>query len=68
MDFVVKKNRIMIGVEVKSGRRQSERGLIKFKSRLPEAKTLLLDGNACEKFLSEKPSFDSLAVLTGTVH
>ena len=67
VDFVVKKNRIIIGVEVKSGRRKSERGLIKFKSRFPEAKTLLLDWHACEKFLSEKPSFDSLAVLAGAV-
>ena len=65
VDFVVKKNRIVIGIEVKSGRRKSERGLMKFKARFPQAKTMLLDWQACEKLLSVKPDFDSLATLAG---
>jgi len=65
VDFVVKKNRIVIGVEVKSGRRKSERGLMKFKGKFPEAKTVLLDWQTCEKLLSEKPDFGNLATLAG---
>lgn len=56
VDFVVKIDQALIGIEVKSGRRKSSAGLTKFKSVFPAAKTILMDLELGEKFLlSQQP-------------
>ncbi len=51
VDFVVVIDRQVIGIEVKSGRRKSTRGLSEFKNKFPTAKTVLMDLELGEKFL-----------------
>ena len=60
VDFVVQKNRMVVGIQIKSGRRKSERGLLKFKAAFPHSKTLLLDWQACDRLLSANPDFGTL--------
>ncbi len=43
VDFVLQNGPEIIGIEVKSGRRKSEKGLMAFKKLYPEAKTLTMD-------------------------
>lgn len=42
VDFVLKKGRKLYAIEVKSGRKKSEKGLQKFKAKFPEAKLVLI--------------------------
>lgn len=43
VDFVLKKGRKLYAIEVKSGRRKSERGLEKFLRKFPQSKTLVIN-------------------------
>ncbi len=51
VDFVVEIDRQVIGIEVKSGRKKSISGLLKFRSKFLDAKTILMDFELGEKFL-----------------
>ena len=42
VDFVLKKGRKLYGIEVKSGRKKSQKGLEKFKDKFPEAKLIMI--------------------------
>jgi predicted AAA+ superfamily ATPase len=42
VDFVLKKGRKLFAIEVKSGRKKSEKGLLKFKEKYPEAKLVII--------------------------
>lgn len=42
VDFVLKKGRKLYAIEVKSGRKKSEKGLQKFKIKFPDAKLILI--------------------------
>lgn len=42
VDFVLKKGRKLYAIEVKSGRKKSEKGLLKFKEKFPEAKLVMI--------------------------
>jgi uncharacterized protein len=51
VDFVVEIDRQVIGIEVKSGRKKSISGLLKFRRKFLDAKTILMDFELGEKFL-----------------
>jgi len=51
VDFVVAIDRQVIAIEVKSGRKKSISGLLKFKSKFSGSKTVLMDLELGEKFL-----------------
>lgn len=42
VDFVLKKGRKLYAIEVKSGRKKSAKGLMKFKEKFPEAKLVMI--------------------------
>ena len=42
VDFVLKKGRKLYAIEVKSGRKKSQKGLLKFKEKFPEAKLVMI--------------------------
>ena len=63
VDFVLNIDRILVAIEVKSGRRKSQKGLIKFKEKFPNARTVLMDWEKAQKWLSLKPSFEELLKL-----
>lgn len=42
VDFVLKKGRKLYAIEVKSGRKKSPKGLMKFKEKFPEAKLVMI--------------------------
>lgn len=50
VDFVLKKGRKLYAVEVKSGRKKSEKGLLKFQEKFPDSKIIIIDLDNYEKF------------------
>ncbi len=54
VDFVISRGPHLVGVEVKSGKKQTRRGLDAFKSRFPHAKTVIVgsSGFPLDKFLA----------------
>lgn len=58
VDFVLKKGRKLYAIEVKSGRKKSEKGLQKFKEKFPEAKLIMITLDNYEIF--EKNPMDFL--------
>jgi predicted AAA+ superfamily ATPase len=51
VDFVVVIDKQIIAIEVKSGRRKGSSGLLEFKTRFPNSRTVLMDYELGEKFL-----------------
>ena len=45
VDYVISHDRNLVGVEVKSGKTRTRKGLVAFKERFPHAKTLMLGPN-----------------------
>ncbi|MBC7714958.1 MAG: ATP-binding protein [Rhizobacter sp.] len=58
VDFVLKKGRRLYGIEVKSGRKKSPKGLEKFKVKFPEAKLIMITVDNYKEF--EKNPMDFL--------
>lgn len=50
VDFVLKKGRKLYAIEVKSGRKKSQKGLEKFKVKFPEAKLILITFDNYKEF------------------
>lgn len=50
VDFVLKKGRKLYGIEVKSGRKKSQKGLEKFKDKFPEAKLVMITFDNYKEF------------------
>lgn len=50
VDFVLKKGRKLFGIEVKSGRKKSQKGLEKFKEKFPEAKLVMITFDNYKEF------------------
>jgi predicted AAA+ superfamily ATPase len=50
VDFVLKKGRRLYGIEVKSGRKKSQKGLDKFKDKFPEAKLIMITFDNYKEF------------------
>jgi predicted AAA+ superfamily ATPase len=50
VDFVLKKGKNIYAIEVKSGRKKSEKGLLKFKAKFPEAKLAMITLDNYKKF------------------
>ncbi|MEA9358610.1 ATP-binding protein [Bacteriovorax sp. PP10] len=50
VDFVLKKGRKLYGIEVKSGRKKSQKGLEKFKAKFPEAKLIMITFDNYKEF------------------
>lgn len=50
VDFVLKKGRKLYGIEVKSGRKKSQKGLEKFKVKFPEAKLIMITFDNYKEF------------------
>lgn len=51
VDFVVVLDKQLIAIEVKSGRRKAALGLAQFKTKFPDARTIVLDRELGEEFL-----------------
>jgi len=51
VDFIVRINNDVIGIEVKSGRKKSSAGIAAFKKAFPKSKVVLMDLELGEKFL-----------------
>jgi predicted AAA+ superfamily ATPase len=62
VDYVLKIDGRVIGIEVKSGRRKREHGIVAFKKAFPKADTLILDLQSGEQFLAQRPSLQSLGL------
>lgn len=60
VDYVLKIDGHVIGIEVKSGRRKRQNGIIAFKKAFPKAHAVTLDWQFGEKFLSEAPNYKML--------
>jgi predicted AAA+ superfamily ATPase len=60
VDFVLKMDGAVTGIEVKSGRRARQNGLMAFKKKFPNARVMTLDWSAGERFLSRPPDFKNL--------
>lgn len=58
VDFVLKKGRKLFAIEVKSGRKKSEAGLLKFQEKFPDAKLVMITLENYESF--EKDPMDFL--------
>ena len=60
VDFVIDTNRLLLGIEVKSGRRKRQNSTIEFKKRCPSANIIILDWEQGFNFLSRPPTLESL--------
>ena len=60
VDYVLKIDGNVIGIEVKSGRRKRQNGIIAFKKAYPKAHTVTLDWQLGEAFLSGPPDYKAL--------
>ncbi len=58
VDFVAEYRDQVIAVEVKSGRKKSEKGLSSFKQQFPKSKTIILDLDSGTQFLSSQSPKD----------
>ncbi len=58
VDFVAEYRDQIIAVEVKSGRKKSEKGLHSFKQQFPKSKTIILDLDSGTQFLSSQSPKD----------
>jgi uncharacterized protein Veg len=63
VDYVLKIDGNVIGVEVKSGRRKRQNGILAFKKTYPKARTVTLDWSSGEKFLASPPDYELLMAL-----
>jgi predicted AAA+ superfamily ATPase len=50
VDFILKKGRKLFAIEVKSGRKKSQKGLQKFKEKFPEAKLVIISFENYKEF------------------
>lgn len=57
VDFVLKKGRKLYAIEVKSGRKKSEKGLAKFKEKFSEAKLIMITPENYKEFESNPMKF-----------
>lgn len=57
VDFVLKKGRKLYAIEVKSGRKKSPKGLMKFKEKFPEAKLVMITFDNYGEFEAGPMSF-----------
>lgn len=57
VDFVLKKGRKLFAIEVKSGRKKSQKGLQKFKEKFPEAKLIMITFDNYKEFEREPMLF-----------
>lgn len=57
VDFVLKKGRTVFGIEVKSGRKKSSKGLEKFKEKFPHAKLIMITFDNYKEFESNPLGF-----------
>jgi predicted AAA+ superfamily ATPase len=57
VDFVLKKGRNLFAIEVKSGRKKSETGLLKFQEKFPEAKLVMITLENYELFEKDPMAF-----------
>ncbi|MBC7539708.1 MAG: ATP-binding protein [Bacteriovorax sp.] len=57
VDFVLKNGRKLYAIEVKSGRKKSQKGLEKFKEKFPEAKLILITLDNYKEFESGPMQF-----------
>ena len=57
VDFVLKKGRNLFAIEVKSGRKKSQKGLQKFKEKFPEAKLIMITFENYKKFEADPLKF-----------
>jgi hypothetical protein len=55
VDYVLVVNEDVYAIEVKSGRRKREQGLLAFKKNFPNAKTFFLDWQSGQAFLAAMP-------------
>jgi predicted AAA+ superfamily ATPase len=55
VDFIVEAPGKLFAIEVKSGRRKSERGLAEFAARYPHCKPVMIDSGNAEDFLTNFP-------------
>lgn len=53
VDYVLRKGKTVIAVEVKSGKKKSEKGLLVFKEKFPHAKILIIDSENYFEFERE---------------
>lgn len=57
VDFVLKKGRKLYAIEVKSGRKKSQKGLQKFKEKFPEAKLVMITFDNYKEFERDPMEF-----------
>jgi hypothetical protein len=57
VDYVLRRGRFLIAIEVKSGRKKSAYGLIKFKELFPHAHLLMVTPENYQKFSSNPWAF-----------
>jgi predicted AAA+ superfamily ATPase len=57
VDFVLKQGRKLFAIEVKSGRKKKSGGLLHFKERFPQAKTILIDPENYQEFEKDPMAF-----------
>ncbi len=57
VDFVLKKGRKLYAIEVKSGRKKSKIGLVKFKAKFPEAIILIITPDNYDQFENDPMAF-----------
>lgn len=57
VDFVLKKGRKIFAIEVKSGRKKSAKGLLKFKEKFPHAKCIIISFEDYEIFENDPMDF-----------
>lgn len=63
VDYVLKIDGNVIGIEVKSGRRKRQNGILAFKKTYPKARIVTLDWSSGEKFLASPPDYELLMAL-----
>lgn len=57
VDFVLKKGRKLFAIEVKSGRKKLQKGLLKFKEKFPEAKLIMITFENYKEFEADPLKF-----------
>lgn len=57
VDYVLRKGKNVIAIEVKSGKKKSDKGLLVFKNKFPHAKLMIIDSENYLEFEKDPLAF-----------